>query len=214
MRPRTSHMSWRPPAGAPDRRTGSRHALGTWRYWRGCPSRSRRAWRCRVAAGDSRGGVGPADGGLLEAVDDVLQRHIALQALQAALVERDDVAAGGALEGGDGLERLGAGAVRDQDAVGAVEAQAVGAGQQEGVLKQFQADWTRQLGLQCFHLQLNRSKGDIKSHRSWSVTCAADSYGLVASNFSMAKAAEREIPLKTKRYTKSVTKVFKSVEII
>lgn len=49
------------------------------------------------------GGVRAADGGLLETVDDVLQGHIALQALQAAVVQRDDVTAGGALEGGDGL---------------------------------------------------------------------------------------------------------------
>lgn len=45
------------------------------------------------------GGVGAAEGGLLEAVNDVLQRHIALEALQAAVIQRDDVTTRGALKG-------------------------------------------------------------------------------------------------------------------
>lgn len=61
--------------------------------------------------------------------------------------------------------------MRHQDAVGTVKAQAVGAGQQKGIFKQLQADRAGQLRLQCFHLQLNQSKGDIKSHGSWPVTC-------------------------------------------
>lgn len=44
------------------------------------------------------GGVGAAEGGLLKAVNDVLQRHIALKALQAAVIQRDDVTTGGALK--------------------------------------------------------------------------------------------------------------------
>lgn len=118
------------------------------------------------------GGVGATKGGLLKAVNDVLQRHIALKALQAAVIQRDDVTTGGALKGRDRFEGLAGGAVRHQDAVGAVKAQAVSAGQEEGVFKQLQADRAGQLRLQCFHLQLNQSKGDIKSHRSWPITCA------------------------------------------
>lgn len=87
------------------------------------------------------------------------------------MIQRDDVTTRGTLKGGDGFERLAGGAVRHQDAVGAVETQAVGAGQEQGVLKQLQADRAGQLGLQCFHLQLNRSKDDIKSHGSWPITC-------------------------------------------
>lgn len=45
------------------------------------------------------GGVRVAKGGLLEAVNDVLQRHIALKALQAPVIQRDDVTTGGALKG-------------------------------------------------------------------------------------------------------------------
>lgn len=45
------------------------------------------------------GGVGAAEGGLLKAVNNVLQRHIALKALQAAVIQRDDVTTGGALKG-------------------------------------------------------------------------------------------------------------------
>lgn len=45
------------------------------------------------------GGVRVAKGGLLEAVNDVLQRHIALKALQATVIQRDDVTTGGALKG-------------------------------------------------------------------------------------------------------------------
>lgn len=116
------------------------------------------------------GGVGAAKGGLLKAVNDVLQRHIALKALQAAVIQRDDVTTGGALKGRDGLKGLAGGAVRHQDAVGAVKTQAVGAGQEQGIFKQLQADRAGQLRLQCFHLQLNQSKGDIKSHRSWPIT--------------------------------------------
>ena len=117
------------------------------------------------------GGVGAAKGGLLKAVNDVLQRHIALKALQAAVIQRDDVTTGGALKGRDRFEGLAGRTVRHQDAVGAVKAQAVSAGQEEGVFKQLQADRAGQLRLQCFHLQLNQSKGDIKSHGSWPITC-------------------------------------------
>lgn len=126
----------------------------------------------RLQAPALSGGVGAAKGGLLKAVNDVLQRHIALKALQAAVIQRDDVTAGGALKGRDGLKGLAGGAVRHQDAVGTVKAQAVGAGQQQGIFKQLQADRAGQLRLQCFHLQLNQSKGDIKSHRSWPITYA------------------------------------------
>lgn len=80
-------------------------------------------------------GVGAAQGRLLEALDDVLQGHIPLEALQAPVVEGDDIAAGGALEGGDGLDGLAGRAAGHQDAVGTAEAQAVGTGQQEGVLE-------------------------------------------------------------------------------
>lgn len=117
------------------------------------------------------GGVGAAKGGLLKAVNDVLQRHIALKALQAAVIQRDDVTARGALKGRDRLEGLAGGAVRNQNTVGAVKAQAVGTGQEQGIFKQLQTDRAGQLRLQCFHLQLNQSKGDIKSHGSWPVTC-------------------------------------------
>lgn len=125
----------------------------------------------RLQAAALGGGVGAAKGGLLKAVNDVLQRHIALKALQAAVIQRDDVTTSGALKGRNGLEGLAGGAVRHQDAVGAVKAQAVGTGQEQGVFKQLQADWAGQLRLQCFHLQLNQSKGDIKSHGSWPITC-------------------------------------------
>lgn len=116
------------------------------------------------------GGVGAAEGGLLKAVNDVLQRHIALKALQAAVIQRDDVTTRGALKGGDGLEGFAGGAMRHQDAVGTVKAKAVGTGQEQRIFKQLQADRARQLRLQCFHLQLNQSKGDIKSHGSWPIT--------------------------------------------
>lgn len=116
------------------------------------------------------GGVGAAEGGLLEAVNDVLQRHIALKALQPAVIQRDDVTTRGALKGRDGLEGLAGGAVRHQDAMGTVKAEAVGTGQEQRIFKQLQADRTRQLRLQCFHLQLNQSRGDIKFHGSWPVT--------------------------------------------
>lgn len=125
----------------------------------------------RLQAAALGGGVGAAEGGLLKAVNNVLQRHIALKALQAAVIQRDDVTTRGALKGRDGLEGLTGGAVRHQDAVGAVKAQAVGAGQEQGIFKQLQADRAGQLRLQCFHLQLNRSKDDIKSHGSWPITC-------------------------------------------
>lgn len=124
----------------------------------------------RLQAPALGGGVGAAKGGLLKAVNDVLQRHIALKALQAAVIQRDDVTARGALKGRDGLKGLAGGAVRNQDTVGAVKAQAVGTGQEQGIFKQLQADRAGQLRLQCFHLQLNQSKGDIKSHGSWPVT--------------------------------------------
>lgn len=41
--------------------------------------------------------------------------------------------------------------MRKQDASGTVEAQAVGTGQQQWVLKKLQADWAGQLRLQCVH---------------------------------------------------------------
>lgn len=44
------------------------------------------------------------------------------------MAEGDDMSAGGALEGGDGLQRLVGGTMRHQDAMGTVEAEAVGAG--------------------------------------------------------------------------------------
>lgn len=81
------------------------------------------------------GGVGAAQRRLLEAVDDVLQGHIPLEALQAPVVEGDDIAARGALEGGDGLDGLAGGAAGHQDAMGTAEAEAVSTGQQEGVLE-------------------------------------------------------------------------------
>lgn len=125
----------------------------------------------RLQAPALGGGVGAAEGGLLEAVNDVLQRHIALKALQAAVIQRDDVTTSGALKGRDGFEGLAGGAVRHQDAVGTVKAQTVSTGQEQGIFKQLQADRAGQLRLQCFHLQLNQSKGDIKSHGSWPITC-------------------------------------------
>lgn len=131
----------------------------------------------RLQAAALGGGIGAAEGGFLKAVNNVLQRHIALQALQPAVIQRDDVATGGTLKGRDGLERFAGGAVGHQDAVGAVETQAVGAGQEQGVFKQLQADRAGQLRLQCFHLQLNRSKDDIKSHKSWPITCIGGGWG-------------------------------------
>lgn len=125
----------------------------------------------RLQAPALSGGIGAAKGGLLKAVNDVLQRHIALKALQAAVIQRDDVTTGGALKGRYGLEGLAGGAVRHQDAVSTVKTQAVGAGQKQRIFKQLQADWAGQLRLQCFHLQLNQSRGDIKSHKSWPITC-------------------------------------------
>lgn len=53
----------------------------------------------RLQAAALGGGIGPAKGGLLKAVNDVLQRHIALKALQAAVIQRDDVTTSGALKG-------------------------------------------------------------------------------------------------------------------
>lgn len=125
----------------------------------------------RLQAAALSGGIGAAEGGLLKAVNDVLQRHIALKALQAAVIQRDDVTTRGALKGRDGFEGLAGGAVGHQDTVSTVKAQAVSTGQEQGVFKQLQADRAGQLRLQCFHLQLNQSKGDIKSHRSWPITC-------------------------------------------
>lgn len=69
------------------------------------------------------------------------------------MIQRDDVTTGGALKGRDGFKGLAGGAVRHQDAVGAVKTQAVGAGQEQGIFKQLQADRAGQLRLQCFHLQ-------------------------------------------------------------
>lgn len=43
------------------------------------------------------------------------------------------------------MHGLAGGAVGDEDAVGAAEAQAVGAGQQQGVVEELQADWAGQL---------------------------------------------------------------------
>jgi len=94
-----------------------------------------RAGAVRPLAAALAGGVGAAQGRLLEAVDDVLQGHIPLEALQAPVVEGDDIAARGALEGGDGLDGLAGGAAGHQDAVGAAEAEAVGARQQERVFE-------------------------------------------------------------------------------
>lgn len=125
----------------------------------------------RLQAAALSGRVGATERGLLKAINDILQSHIALQALQASVIQRDDVTTRGALKSRDGLEGLAGGTVRNQDAVGAVKAQAVGAGQEKGVFKQLQTDWAGQLRLQCFHLQLNQSKGDINSHKSWPVTC-------------------------------------------
>lgn len=106
----------------------------------------------------------------MKAVNDVLQRHIALKALQAAVIQRDDVTTGGTLKGRNRFQGLAGGAVRHQDAVSTVKAQAVGTRQEQGIFKQLKADRAGQLRLQCFHLQLNQSKGDIKSHGSWPIT--------------------------------------------
>lgn len=43
------------------------------------------------------------------------------------------------------MDGLVGGAVGDEDAVGAAEAQAVGAGEQQWVLEELQADWAGQL---------------------------------------------------------------------
>lgn len=124
----------------------------------------------RLQATALGGRIGATKGGLLKAVNDVLQRHIALKALQAAVIQRDDVTTGGTLKGRNGFEGLAGGAVRHQDAVSTVKAQTVGTRQEQRIFKQLQADRAGQLRLQCFHLQLNQSKGDIKSHGSWPIT--------------------------------------------
>lgn len=67
------------------------------------------------------------------------------------------MAAGGALEDADGLDGLVGATVRHQDAVGAVGAQAVCAGQQHRVLEELQTNRAGQLRLQGFHLQAKRS---------------------------------------------------------
>lgn len=97
-------------------------------------------------------GIGPTDGSLLEAIDDVLQSHIPLEAIQAPVVQRDNIPARRTLESSNGFNGFTRAAARDQDAVGTAEAEAVGTGEQQGVLEQLQADWTGQFGLQCFHL--------------------------------------------------------------
>lgn len=51
------------------------------------------------------------------------------------MIQRDDVATGGALKGRDGFQGFGGGAVRHQDAVSAVEAQAVGTRQEQRIFK-------------------------------------------------------------------------------
>lgn len=91
--------------------------------------------------GWSRRGRGP-----LDSFNDVLQGHVALEPLQSTLgTQRDDIAAGGTLEGGNAVHRLAGSTVGDEDTVGAAEAQAVGAGQQQGVVEELQADWAGQL---------------------------------------------------------------------
>ena len=89
----------------------------------------------RLQAAALSRGVGATKGGLLKAVNDVLQRHIALKALQPAVIQRDDVTARWALKGRDGLEGLAGGAVGHQDAMGTVEAQTVSTGQEQGIFK-------------------------------------------------------------------------------
>lgn len=61
------------------------------------------------------------------------------------MIQRDDVTTSGALKGRDGFEGLAGGAVGHQDAVGTVEAEAVGAGQEQRIFKQLQADRAGQL---------------------------------------------------------------------
>lgn len=58
------------------------------------------------------------------------------------------------------MDGLAGGAVGDQDAVGTVEAEAVGARQEQRVLKELETNWAGQLRLQRFHLQAKRS-GDV-----------------------------------------------------
>lgn len=82
----------------------------------------------------------------MDPVNDVLQGHVALEPFQSALgTQRDDIAAGGTLEGGDAVDRLAGSTMGDEDTVGAAETQAVGAGQQQGVVEELQADWAGQL---------------------------------------------------------------------
>ena len=73
------------------------------------------------------------------------------------MAEGDDITTGRTLESANGLHGLVGGAVGHQDAVGTVEAQAVGTGQQQRILKELQTDWAGQLRLQCFHLQAKQS---------------------------------------------------------
>lgn len=112
----------------------------------GYPVASRHGWApaVRPLAAVLTGGVGAAQRGLLEAVNDVLQGHIALEALQAPMVEGDDIAASGALKGSDGFEGFARGAAGDEDAVGTAETQAVGTRQKQRVFKQLQANWASQ----------------------------------------------------------------------
>lgn len=97
-------------------------------------------------------GIGSTDRSLLEAVNNVLQSHIPLEAVQAPVVQRDDIPARRTLESGNGFNGFTRAAARDQDAMGAAEAEAVSTREQEGVFKQLEADWTGQFRLQCFHL--------------------------------------------------------------
>lgn len=82
----------------------------------------------------------------MHSINNVLQGHVSLKALESALrTQGNDISTGRALEGANALNGFVGGAVGDENAVGAAKAQAVSTGEQQRVFKELQADWTGQL---------------------------------------------------------------------
>lgn len=87
--------SGRAAAGATSTRATTTAAANSSSY---CTANGGGVGPLRLQAPALSGGIGAAKGGLLKAINDVLQRHIALKALQAAVIQRDDVTARGTLK--------------------------------------------------------------------------------------------------------------------
>lgn len=82
-------------------------------------------------------GIGSTDWSLLETVNNVLQSHIPLKAIQAPVVQWDNIPARRTLESSNGFNGFTRTAAWDQDAMGTAEAEAMSTREQKGVFKQF-----------------------------------------------------------------------------